>query len=88
MVIIINTHKKLDIYGGNVNRNFQGKKILKEKAPCKCLPIIRLYSVVKAKKKYYPQKPLEVKMEDLIYDDLEKISSGKSDSKSDNDSND
>ena len=47
-----------------------------------------LYSVVKAKKKYYSQKLLEVKMEDLIYDDLEKTSSGKSDSKSDNDSND
>ena len=31
MVIIINTQKKIDIYGGNVNRNFQGKKILKKK---------------------------------------------------------
>ena len=67
---------------------FKAKKYSRKKTPCKCLPIIMLYSIVKAKKKYYSQKPLEVKMEDLIYDDLEKTSSGKSDSKSDNDSND
>ena len=30
-----------------------------EKAPCKCLSIIMLDSVVKAKKKYYPQILLE-----------------------------
>ena len=27
----------------------------KEKAPCKCLSIIMLDSVIKANKKYYPQ---------------------------------
>ena len=31
----------------------------KEKAPCKCLSIIMLDSVIKANKKYYPQKFLE-----------------------------
>ena len=31
----------------------------KEKAPCKSLSIIMLDSVVKAKKKYYPQTLLE-----------------------------
>ena len=35
--------------------NFHNKKILKEKAPCKCLSIIMLDSVIKANKKYYPQ---------------------------------
>ena len=30
------------------------KKMPKEKAPCKCLSIIMLDSVTKAKKKYYP----------------------------------
>ena len=39
--------------------NFQGKKMHKEQAPCKCLSIIMLDSVIKAKKKYYPQTLLE-----------------------------
>ena len=61
----------------------------KEKVPCKCLSIIMLDSVIKAKKKYYPQTLLEeckyeqkrIKIENLIDDDLEK-------SESDSDSND
>ena len=72
--------------------NFQSKKMPKEKVPCKCLSIIMLDSVIKAKKKYYPQTLLEeckyeqekIKMENLIDDDLEKILSDESD----NDSND
>ena len=65
----------------------------KEKTPCKCLSIIMLDSVIKAKKKYYPQTLLEeckyeqekIKLENLIDDDLEKNSSDESDSESDND---
>ena len=65
----------------------------KENVPCKCLSIIVLDSVIKAKKKYYPQTLLEeckyeqekIKMENLIDDDLEKSSSDESDSESDND---
>ena len=61
----------------------------KEKAPCKCLSIIMLDSVIKANKKYYPQTLLEeckyiqekIKTENYINDDLEK-------SESDSDSND
>ena len=61
----------------------------KENTPCTCLSIIMLDSVIKAKKKYYPQTVLEeckyeqkwIKIENLIDDDLEK-------SKSDCDSND
>ena len=76
--------------------NFQSKKVPKEKAPCKCLSIIMLDSVIKAKKKYYPQTLLEeckyeqekIKMENLIDDDLEKSSSDESDSEADNDSTD
>ena len=64
----------------------------KEKVPSKCLSIIMLDSVIKAKKKYYPQTLLEeckyeqhkIKMGNLIDDDLEKILSDESD----NDSND
>ena len=87
---------KIKIYGGSVNTNFQGKSVPKEKAPCKCLSIIMLDSVVKAKKKHYPQTLLEkwkyerrkIKMENLIHDDLEKSSSDELDNEADNDSND
>ena len=46
---------KIKTYNGVVNTNFQDKKMAKEKAPCKSLTIIILDSVIKAKKKYYPQ---------------------------------
>ena len=86
---------KIKIYGGSVNTNIQGKKMLKEKAPCKSLSIIMLDSVVKAKKKFYPQtlleeckyEPKKIKMENLTDDNLEKSSSDESDSEADNDSN-
>ena len=69
--------------------NFHNKKMPKEKAPCKCLSIIMLDSVIKANKKYYPQTLLEeckyiqekIKTEKHTDDDLEK-------SESDSDSND
>ena len=35
--------------------NFQGKRMPKEKAPCKCLSVIMLDSGIKANEKYYPQ---------------------------------
>ena len=52
----------------------------KEKAPCKCLSIIMLDSVVKANKKYYLQILLEeckhaqekIKIENHTDEDLEK----------------
>ena len=55
-----------------------------------------LGSVVKAKKKYYPQtlleeckhEPKKIKMENLVNDDLEKSSSDESDNEADNDFND
>ena len=80
---------KLKTYADSGITNFYNKKIPKEKAPCKCLSIIMLDSVIKAKKKYYPQTLLEeckyeqkrIKIENLIDDDLEK-------SESDSDSND
>ena len=77
------------MFNGSVNTNFQDKKMPKEKAPCKCLSIIILDSVIK---KYYPQTLLEeciyeqekIKMENLIDDDLEKNESEESDSDSNN----
>ena len=70
------------MYGGSVNINFQGKGVPKEKPSCKCLSIIILDSVVKAKKKHYPQtlleeckyEPKKIKMENFTDDDLEKSS--------------
>ena len=82
---------KIKIYAGSMITNFQSKKMPKEKAPCKCLSIIMLDSVIKAKKRYYLQTLLEeckygqekIKMGNLIDDDVEKsLSDG-----SDNDSN-
>ena len=71
---------KIKIYGGSVNTNFEGKKMPKEKVPCKSLSIIMLDSVVKVKKKYYAQtlleeckyEPKQIKMENLIDNVLEK----------------
>ena len=82
---------KIKTYDDSVIRNFHNKKIPKEKAPCKCLSIIMLDSVIKADKKYYPETLLEeckyeqkrIKIENLIDDDLEKSESDESD----NDSN-
>ena len=67
----------------------------KGKEPCNCLSIMILDSVIKAKKKYYPQTLLEeckyeqekIKMENLIDDDLEKSLSDESDNDSDDESN-
>ena len=69
--------------------NFYDKKMPKEKAPCKCLSIIMLDSVIKANKKYYSETLLEeckyaqqkIKIENHIVDNLEK-------SESDSESND
>ena len=86
---------KIKIYAGSMITNFQSKKMPKEKVTCKCLSIIMLDSVIKAKKKYYPQTLLEeckyeqekIKMENLIDDDLEKSLSDESGSESDDESN-
>ena len=80
---------KIKIYADNMITNFYNKKMPEEKAPCKCLSIIMLDSIIKANKKYYPQTFLEeskhvqekTKIENYIDKYLEK-------SKSDGDSND
>ena len=50
---------KIKTYAGNIITNFHNKKMPKEKAPCKCLSIIMIDSVIRANKKYYPQALLE-----------------------------
>ena len=79
---------KIKTYAGNIIINFHNKKMPKEKAPCKCLSIIMIDSVIKANKKYYPQTLLEeckytqekIKIENYINEDLR-------DSESDSDTN-
>ena len=82
---------KIKRYGNSVITNFHSKKMPKEKAPCKCLSIIMLESVIEAKEKYSPQTLLEeckyeqerIKIQNLIDDDLEKSESDESDSDDD-----
>ena len=45
---------KIKTYAGNIITNFHNNKMPKEKAPCKCLSIIVIGSVIKTNKKYYP----------------------------------
>ena len=79
---------KIKIYAGSIITSFHKNKMLREKAPCKCLSIIMLGSVIKANKKYYPRIILEeckyvqetIKTENYIDEDLEK-------NESDSDSN-
>ena len=79
---------KIKIYEKSIITNFHNKKMPKEKAPCKCLSIIMLDSIINANKKYFLQTLLEEckyiqekrKIENYIDEDLEK-------SKSDRDSN-
>ena len=47
------------MYGDRVNTNFQGKKVPKENTPYKCLSLIMLDSVIRAKNKFYPQTLLK-----------------------------
>ena len=83
---------KIKMYAGSLITNFHNKKMPKEKAPCKCLSIIMIDSVIKANKKYYPLAFLEeckymqkkIKIENYINEDLE---NSDSDSESDSDSN-
>ena len=84
---------KIKIYAGSMITNFQSKKMPKEKAPCKCLSIIMLDSVIKANKKYYPQTLLEeckyeqerIIIENVIDDDLEKNESDEYDTETESD---
>ena len=78
---------KIKTNAGSIITNFHNKKMPKEEAPCKCLSIIMIDSVIKANKKYYPQTFLEckyiqekIKIENYINEDFE-------DSESDSDSN-
>ena len=50
---------QIKIYAGNIITNFHNKKMHPKKAPCKCLSMIKIDSVIQANKKYYPQKLLE-----------------------------
>ena len=69
----------IKINAGSMITKFHNKEMPKEKAPCKCLSIKMLDSVIKPNKKYYPQTFLEeykyvqekIKTENHIDDDLD-----------------
>ena len=70
----------------------KSKQMPKEKAPCKCLSIIMLDSVIKANKKHYPQTFLEeckyeqkIKTEKYIDQDLKSEPDIDNDNDTDND---
>ena len=50
---------KIKIYADSIITNFHNKKMPKEKAPCKCLSIVMIDSVMKSNKKNYPQTLVE-----------------------------
>ena len=85
---------KIKMYAGSLITNFHNKKMPKEKAPCKCLSIIMIDSVIRVNKKYYPQTSLEeckyiqekIKIENYINEDLGDIESD-SETESDIDNN-
>ena len=89
-----NIKTKIKSYGGNVNTNFQGKKISKENTSCECLSLIMLDSVIKINKKYYPQTLLEEceyeinknKMKNWVNDGFDSSLSDESDSEPDSES--
>ena len=70
---------KIKMCEDRVNTNFQGKKVPKENASYKYLPLIMLDSVIRVNKEYYSHTLLEDckyvirknKMENLINDDLD-----------------
>ena len=90
---------KIKTYAGSIITNFHNKKMPKEKAPCKCLSIIMIDSVIKANKKYYPQTLLEeckyiqekIKIENYIDEYIENSESDSdfnNETESDNDNDD
>ena len=73
---------KIKTYADSIITNLHVKKM--SKAPCKCLSIIMIDSVIKVNKKYYPQTLLKeckyiqenIKIENYINEDLENSESG------------
>ena len=78
---------KIKINAGSLITNFHNQNMSKEKAPCKCLSIIMIDSVIKANKKYYPQTLLEeckyiqekIKTDNYINEDLAESDSNSND---------
>ena len=87
---------KIRTYADSMLTNFHKNKMPKEKAPSKCLSIIMLYYIIRANKKYYPQRFLEeckylqekIKTENHIDDDLNSNSDSNEETESNIDTND
>ena len=82
---------KIKIYADNIITNFHNKKMPKEKAPCKCISIILIDSVIKIEECKYIQE--KIKIENYIDEDLEDSEfdsdfNNETESDNDNDDND
>ena len=79
------------MYAGSIITNFDNKKMSKEKAPCICLSIIVIDSVITINKKYYLQTLLKeckyiqekIKIMNYIDEDCESDDSSNDKTKSD-----
>ena len=74
---------KIKAYADSIITNFYNKKMPKERAPCKCLSIIMIDSVIKANKKYYPQtlsEECKYTQEKIKIENFEDLENSESDS--------
>ena len=87
---------KTKTHAESIITNFHNKKMPKEKAPCKCISIIMLDSVIETDVKYFSLTFLEdckyvqekTKFENYINEELDSDSSDEKESNIDNDSDD
>ena len=81
--------KKMKIYADNIITNFHNKKMPKEKAPCKCISIILIDSVVKIEERKYIQEKIKIENYiDVVLEDSEFDSDFNNETESDNDNDD
>ena len=91
-----NIKTKIKTHADSIITNFHNKKMPIEKAPCKCLSIIMLDSVLKACKKYHPQTFLveynyvqeKIKTKNYTDEDLKSDCGSNDETESDTNTND
>ena len=82
---------KIKIYADNIITNFHNNKMPKEKAPCKCISIILIDSVIKIEECKYIQEKIKIENyfdEDLEDSEFDSDFNNERESDNDNDDND
>ena len=67
------TKTKIKPYGDNVQTNFQGNKIPKENASCKCSSLIMLDSAIGVNKSYYFQTLVDERKYEITWNKGENL---------------